>query len=351
MQINSDGPNLPLYNASFSLYRLSPLHFPAPTPPFAQSTLKTHARRFQESLKGNGLRGIHARLEENEEVTARSGPLQECRWNLIQSEGSSTENEILTRLSHGADGLDVTEGIEIEVVYEEVKYNALMLGEANGERIHNDKEMHLPILLCRMPNATRGILLDYLSTAFDTHAETMKLTSQFLGNALEAFVGEAAKEEARNAIKIVKDIQLKVAFKGPTAPYLSSLDILVRRDDVPKFLEMGRMLSNNGRGQMGPPANKKKTSGPFMSAVRQYISSHLALDMTHDDVSVSRVACGAFALGREGKAKIFSPILSTENEDSDDITAAASREATKQLVKLLLSTATGDTQISSREPT
>ena len=345
MPPTSTGPSPPLYNASFTLHRLSPLHFPATTPLLAQSTLNNYARRLQESLKGNILRGVDVRPEGNGETPTRTGPLQECHWNLILSGGSARGDETAEHLSHGADGMGVTEGIEVEIVYEKAKYSALLLREATAESTRNGREIHLPLLLSRMPNATRELFIDYLSTTFDTHAEVMRMTSQFVGDALEAFVGEAAKNEARNAVNIIKDLQLKLGFKVPAQPGLNSFDIMVRREGVQGFLEVGRTLGKTRVGQVGSVAIRNTDLGPFMSAVRQYLLTHLALDMTHDDVFVSRVACGAFALGREGKAKIFPPVFSTESDASGDAIAISSRDATKRLIKLLLSTATGNIQV------
>ena len=295
------------------------------------------------------LRGIRTRIEENDDATNKSGPLQECRWNLIQPNESIRDDETPGQLSRGADGLGILEGIEVEIVYEKATYNALMLRDPAAESNHNDGEMHLPLLLSRMPSATRELFLHYLSTTFDTHAEAMRFKGQFIGDALEAFVREAARDGARNAVKIIRDIQLKLAFRAPAQPALSSLDVMIHREDVQGFLEAGKLLSKTRPGQMESLASTKFSPGPFMSAIHEYLSTHLALNMSHDDIAISRVSCGAFALGREGKAKLFPPLFSTESDDSVHSLGVASREAMKKLLKLLLSTAIGNTQALYQE--
>lgn len=53
---------------------------------------------------------------------------------------------------------------------------------------------------------------------------------------------------------------------------------------------------------------------PFIEALAQYVRKHLALDMFHPAVRVTKIACGGFVLS-EGRVKIFGIPPSSESED------------------------------------
>lgn len=136
-----------------------------------------------------------------------------------------------------------------------------------------------------------------------------------------------------------------------TALGIKSIDIIIPSDDLRRFIIAGKAcggLSNNT-----PPnqtRNKRKTAGaeyrdpygevkrrklggdkdeegwswrqrpavskhsdsrldpglpqPFVEALAQYVQQHLALDMFHPAVRISKIACGGFVLS-EGRVKIF----------------------------------------------
>ncbi|KXJ89157.1 kinetochore complex Sim4 subunit Fta1-domain-containing protein [Microdochium bolleyi] len=47
---------------------------------------------------------------------------------------------------------------------------------------------------------------------------------------------------------------------------------------------------------------------PFTEAVAAYLSSHLALDLFHPAVRITKVACGGFVAAESGRLKIFTPL-------------------------------------------
>jgi len=77
-------------------------------------------------------------------------------------------------------------------------------------------------------------------------------------------------------------------------------------------------------------------SDPFTRAFSQYINTHLALSLTHPDIRISKVACGAFVLGAEGKVKIFPPI---DSEKAGEV-STRSQTATARFLHGLIERAT-----------
>jgi hypothetical protein len=52
----------------------------------------------------------------------------------------------------------------------------------------------------------------------------------------------------------------------------------------------------------------------FTAALAHYIDGHLALNINHPYVAISKIACGAFVLGAEGRIKIFPAAEGTATE-------------------------------------
>ena len=280
---------------------------------------------------------------EGDDNITRAGSLKSCQWTILTSSfspPSSRDHEDSDTALDGADGWGITEGIRVELEYEKVNYTALLLraaGDRNGRSVEGEEK--LPFLMLRMPSAVREVFIDYISTAFDARIDTMRLPANVLGEALEGYLEEV--ESTEDGIqKLVKEIQLSLGFK---VEGLKSLDITIKREDIIQFLNKGREVVSKGVNG--------KTKGPFMVALKQYLSNHLALDVEHGDVFLARVACGAFALGREGKFKLFAPSFDYEDEDEDessDPVAIVSKNASIRLVKLLLTVAS-DTTMSLDE--
>lgn len=83
-----------------------------------------------------------------------------------------------------------------------------------------------------------------------------------------------------------------------------------RRDhhDARKRRRLGGGADEEGWAWRGGEAGSASASAsqPFTEALARYIDRHLALDMFHPAVRVTRVACGAFVLS-EGRVKVFAP--------------------------------------------
>lgn len=58
-----------------------------------------------------------------------------------------------------------------------------------------------------------------------------------------------------------------------------------------------------------------------MAGLAAYLKQHMALDETETFKAVSRVACGAFALGTAGRLKLFPPQASTGVEGGEKVHA------------------------------
>ena len=118
---------------------------------------------------------------------------------------------------------------------------------------------------------------------------------------------------------------------------LRSVDIAIKREDVAGFLTQGRIIS------AAPTIPSKTNRGAFISGLQKYLQAQIALDLNTDHVAISKIACGAFALGREGKLKLYAPNASLNDNGEYDTAAMASRRATGQVLQLLLQAAIGNT--------
>ena len=321
----------PRYDPTYTLHRLPPFHVDLKSHFQSQASLDTHARRLADALRGDVLRGIHNVLGDQEDGLPRAGRLQKVQWSLSIKGGNDTEQP-------GPDGMGLAEGITVKLEYENTTYLALLLrnSAAVSER---PGEAQFPLLVSRMPVGVRKTLLDYLANAFDARAEPLQLSSQLVGRALEGFVDETSRHE-HGLQDTLKDIQLSMGFRAPIRNSLRSMDITLKRDDLPGFLQQGKTQARAALRQTG----KKEVfggHGPFMGAICQYLSNHLALDLSHRDVYIARVACGAFALNCEGKVKIFAPAFPGLDETLEPNEYAV-RKGVSRLVELLLAAAAGE---------
>ncbi|KAI9783804.1 MAG: hypothetical protein M1839_003140 [Geoglossum umbratile] len=335
----------PLFNATLTLYRLSPLYCSGASSLLVNATLAQHARHLKDLLTGEVLRGVRVGFAAGaDEGLAKAGKLKGCRWKVLGDEAAWIEQE--HRLQERGDELvgDVTaaedlapedaRGIHVEVEYEKTTYMAALLRNTSLGSAEDDNGFtHLPLLVTRMPAPLRETFLDYLSTTFDTHILQLKLPPEFLTSSLERFMADVTApsaddtdEEDMRAGELlsslrntVKDLAVTLSFAAPITPLLKSIEITISRADIPGFIAQGRKAEQ----RLAPPKSDRKrkrdwasattVNDPFTKALSQYLNTHLALSLTHPDVGISKIACGSFALGAEGKVKMFPPI-DPENE-------------------------------------
>lgn len=318
----------PIYNSTFILHRLSPLHTAGVDQLLNAETLRAHGRRLADSLNGDLLGGFGSTIGKVDEAFTRSGQLKECRWTLL---GQGDNDATLS----SADGLDILTGIKIDIEYERAEYVALLLtGASAAENANNSNFTHLPLVLTRMPALLRTSLLEYLAVNVDTRAEPLFLSSSLICQTLESFLSECAKD-SDSFQKTVKDVQLSLSFTAPAQPSLKTLDVAIRREDVPEFVKQGQTIASSDAPETGA------VNGTFMAALQKYLLAHLALDISHNQVFISRVACGAFALGREGKVKLFPPASAMDDDGNFEGASAASKDATAKILQILLDAARG----------
>jgi hypothetical protein len=186
-----------------------------------------------------------------------------------------------------------------------------------------------------MPGTLRATFLDFLATNFDARASIMKLSSLFLTETLEKYLsdittGENGLEEmaqpSQAFTSIIKDAVITILFDIPGgSSSLKTMDITIPRDDVWPMITRGRKLQQISRSD----GNSTRSNRPFTTALSHYIDGHLALNLENVHVNISKIACGAFAIGTEGRIKIFPP------RDDDDV----QKRATKALVESLIALA------------
>lgn len=288
--------NSPLFNGTLTLHRLSPFHHAASAAPLAEEAASVHSRRLTEALKGDSLRGVKVLIHED----TTSATLRSCQWRSLCAEAMLGFHEPDTS------GL---EGLEIELDYGKHTYTAVALRCTKAKEVQKPGETYLPLLLTRMPSGVRSVLLDYLTTTFDTRIEPLRLSSHFMEDVLEEFLVQATGPDLTRLEKDIKSIQLVLGFKTPIAPELRSLVIDIRKVDVPQFLKQGMSILqqrtiDRANSSRGPEATNGKLEGPFMAGVRRHIESQTALDMNHMSIEISRISCGVCVLSADGKIKL-----------------------------------------------
>jgi hypothetical protein len=333
----------PLYSTTFTVHRLSPLFHNDVT--FDNPTLRHFASQFRDILTGEVLRGVRVGLATDDEALARIGALKTVRWSLLKDEddweGAVDETQM------DVDDTTIQEGNHIgmimEVTYEKAAYSAIILHHVKRlDEIETPGFSHYPLLLTRMPGPLRETFLDFLATTFDTRASILKLPSQFLAETAEKYLANITGTEngpmdsaaaTRGLRMIIKDILITISFDVPgLSSSLKALDITIPKDQSWRMITQGRKLIESANGQ--PNTTTPKSSRPFTKALTQYIDAHLALKLDDPHVKISRVACGAFVLGTEGKIKLSTPASVSDDDDLQ-------RKATKALIAGLVDLATG----------
>ncbi|PWW73940.1 hypothetical protein C7212DRAFT_299255 [Tuber magnatum] len=282
----------PLYNVTYTIHRLSPLHkFPP------RSDFKSHARSLQQILRGDVLRGVRIALDNENETLGRVGRLEAVIWEVLPRWQTLSEDDEEEAAEEGAGA-----GVKIKIQYEKTTYTSLLLSspsEATWLEDECQEFTKLPLLLTRLPKSLRDTLLGYLSTRFDTLPLPLALPSALLQRSIEFYFSHTYSSS--------KDVQ--ISFATPTTT-LKTIAITIPRDDIAKFCDRGKQLPGGG----------------FYAALKHYLRETMALDVT--PLTIAKAACGGFVLGggAGGKVKIFPPRDVEEHE--------AVRNLIQELVKV-----------------
>ncbi|CCT61112.1 hypothetical protein IAQ61_000599 [Plenodomus lingam] len=309
----ADIPPYPLYNKTYSLYRLSPL-LHGDTPLLTERVLRSHAKQLGDQLKGDNVRGVQVDFASAEE-TARLGPLEDCSWDPI-----GDEDAWIDRYRHSIDpdasqlsvgwGPEKARGVHVSLDYEKQSYNALLLRDP-GLTASPDGFTSLPLLLVRMPGSIRDIFLNYLRTTFDAHIAPLKLPSPFITSSLETYFKHLSSPSSTQTIPdVIRSLQIQLAFPT-TTNILKHIDISIASTDVPGFVSRGMSM-------------QQSQTRPFTAALSSYLKKHLALDISHPKVQISKISCSSFHLSTE-RLKLVAPDTLADTSFSEE--GGASQDA------------------------
>ena len=315
---------LQLFNTSWTLHRLSPLHHKKDCESLLnnQAALNTYATRLRDQLTGDVLAGLHSTASTaDDDALSRTGALKECKWRSI-SAGSSTRDA-----SNRRDANTSFPGILVTLEYENVVYKAALLAEPHYSSQRDsprEGSTFLPLLLTRCPNALRQTFISFLSANFDAYCAPLRLPSAFLCRGLETFVDElrtGSGDSANDIVEeVIKELQLTLAFSAMIAPALRTLNVSISRASLTGFLSDENSSSRR--------TLKQKMSSPLIANLSTYLETHLAmqLDLTGSSknqaakqhVRLSKASCAAFVLGGEGRMKLVVDVARAEGQDEDD---------------------------------
>lgn len=336
----ADIPPYPLYNRTYNLYRLSPLHH-GDAPLLGGSALSLHAKRLKEQLKGDSVRGVQVDFAAADD-TARLGPLEECSWEILGDEDAWIDH-YRQILEPEASQISVVtpeqaRGLQVSLEYEKQSYNALLLRDPAATS-SPDGFTSLPLLLVKMPGPVREIFLHYIRTTFDAHVAPLKLPSSFVTTSLETYFRHLSASTSTQKIQdVIRQLHVQLSFLN-TAALLKHVEITIAGSDVPGLVNRGKLLRDG-------------SSNPFTTALSIYVGKHLALDITHPKVQISRISCNSFSLGTE-RLKLSAPeplqdtSFSDEGPASQDVSAG--QLAVEELYTSLVREATGSGKFSSEE--
>lgn len=302
-----DNAPSPLYNATLSLHRVSPL-FLAPDIQVTNDGLAQLARRFRQVLTGTSFRGIRVAAGSNVDVDhalARAGTLKSVSWTVL---GGATDGYIQSQ-DHPSSDLAEARGLLMRVDYERATYTATLL-RATAPSTNDGLDSafcNYPLLLLKMPVALRDTFTQFLAETFDCRVAPFYYPR---GSVVEMFeklvthICEADDEDddeqltqetladARKIRQTIKDVIVTLKFNlAESSGALKTMEIKLEREDVPEFLDRGR---------------RQDRAHPFWTALKMYVREHLAMDLEHAAVTVLRIACGAFVVG-DGRIKVIAP--------------------------------------------
>ncbi|POS87402.1 hypothetical protein EPUL_000656 [Erysiphe pulchra] len=290
--------------------------------------LSKYARKFQDILCGESLRGVKISTENENAVLLSAGSLQKVTWITLHDEN-------LTDM--GADDNE-RRGMLVTVSYENAEYRAIFLEDMHLSNTNvnnrNDGFHHFPLLLIKMPVTLRKSFTDYLATTFDTRISTLFIGDKCLKDCFEKYIADVCSNEffddddgnTETNLKldnIVKDIVVRIGFDLPNGSgSLRAIDIQIPSEDLPKMISMG---DTAGHVQI-------------FEAIETFLSAHLALDLKNSKVRVKRISCAAFSLDAEGKLKFM------QSSKLDEISTQI--RANRKLINSLIKAATSSIMLN-----
>ncbi|PGH23094.1 hypothetical protein AJ80_02868 [Polytolypa hystricis UAMH7299] len=339
-----------LFTTSWTLHRLSPLYHGKECQTLLDNprALALYADRLRDLLRGDTLRGVQVGLDNTlalDDAIAKAGALNACKWEALPTWSHWNEEQSLLE-DPDNDTLVIapeeSAGILVTLSYENATYKAALLAGPDGYHDSRKENTYFPLLVTRLPNPLRQTFISFLATNFDTHCSILRLPSSFLCAALENYLATLnnaltrrnSSVSARQVIeRVVKDTQLTLTFPAPIAPALKSLDVHIRRESLTAFFTHGSTTAaiDNAENNKGP-------STPFLAALSTYFDTHLAMKLNIDHfrdattspigekeyMRLTKVSCGAFVLGSEGRVKLLAnpgrvmPFADSDAENEDD---------------------------------
>ncbi|KAF3386900.1 hypothetical protein F1880_000224 [Penicillium rolfsii] len=327
-----------LFNTSWTLHRLSPLHHAKDFETLLnnEAALKAYATRLRDQLTGDVLAGLHsaATIAEDDSLS-KTGALQDCRWEFFVTEPSG---------DHPSSTASIP-GILVTLEYENITYKAALLSDADSNRQPRAGVTALPLLLTKFPNALRQTFITFLTSNFDTYVSNLRLSSSFLSARLEEFVAEL---EGAVVEDVIRELQLTLAFSPSVAPALRNVNVGIPRASLVGFLRKEAGTSKEkGKG-------KSKARVPLIANLTAYLETHLAMKVDLDGsgqdkvarqhVRLSKVACAAFVLGSEGRMKL---VVDVRGAEGDEERESPSLRASETLLRAVIRRAMMGDQVTT----
>lgn len=312
-----------LLNTSWTLHRLSPLHHGDECQYLLNNptALNTYATRLRDQLTGDVLAGLQLGISgaaggaDEDDTLSKTGALKTCTWETISHLAEHNNDD------RPAD----SRGILIVLEYENITYKAALLAapspSTTATTTQSKGSTPLPLLLTKCPSPLRRTLIAFLSTNFDTYCSSLHLPSHAMCDGMDVYVSTflASDGDTTSAIPgssprdilqdVVKDMQITLSFPPSVAPALRSLNINIPRASFGEFL----------RGS-APTSHFDSSSSPFLSSLSAYLEKHLAMKLDlrvpgKQPVRLTKIACGGFVLGSEGRMKL---VARSGQDDNDD---------------------------------
>ncbi|EEH34788.1 hypothetical protein PAAG_05835 [Paracoccidioides lutzii Pb01] len=361
-----------LFTTSWTLHRLSPLYHGNECQTLLDNPqgLNLYANRLRDLLRGDVFRGVRVGMQglgAVDDAVSKAGSLKSCKWDVLPTWSHWSEEESLLKDPEQESYAlvpEVSAGILVTLEYENITYKSAMLTGPDGYHDTRKSVTFLPLLLTRLPNSLRQNFISFLATSFDARCSILRLPSTFLCATFENYlsilnrVTSRAHASSSRALveKVIKETQLTLSFPPPISPSLKTLDVLISRESLSAFFVHGsNVLANtpnappNQTGSRGvkrahPDSastvdNDENPSAPFLASLSAYFNANLAMKLDISDfgknptvaqqkqVRLSKISCGAFVLGGEGRMKLlanpgrvipFDDAEVTEEEDDPD---------------------------------